>query len=307
MTEKQGDKVIPQPQKDEPSTFGLVSEWLGLSSPKTRDTSNKPLFGADGEGIKYDAVVQGGINNCFFMAPLSSVAQAYPQVIRESIKQNSDGSYTVTFAGARDKPQLVQPLTMEEQRKFAQTGPGGVWPAVMEKAFGQYLKNNPDERERILGHSAGWFLDSAQEYADSGKATEVLKLLTGYMPGGIKLKDSHNVDGVQSLLQDNFKDGKALPVVAGIAAGNETALSKGLHPEHDYSVLGYADGIVTVRDPRGRTELNISGKRMESKEGVFKMTVQDFAKAFDEVLVGRNKPVLGGNGALIMKPLRLKP
>lgn len=307
MTDKQGDKVIPQPQRDEPSTLGLVSEWLGLSSPKTRDTSNKPLFGADGKGIRYDAVVQGDINNCFFMAPLASVAQAEPNIIRDSIKQNSDGSFTVTFAGAKDKPQLVQALTIEEQRKFAQTGTGGVWPAVMEKAFGQYLKNNPEERDRILGHSAGWFLDSAQEYADSGKATEVMKLLTGYMPGGIKLKDSHNVEGVQRLLQDNFKDGKALPVVAGIAAGNETALAKGLHPEHDYSVLDYADGMVTVRDPRGRTELNTARRSMDSKDGVFKMTVRDFAKAFDEVLVGRDRPILGGNGALIMKPLRLKP
>lgn len=302
-TPKSSDKVTPQ--TDEPSTCGFVSEWLGLCKPQTRDTSNKPLFGADGKGIKAEAVMQGDDNTCFFMSPLASVAKYSPDTIKNSIKQNQDGSFTVTFAGAKDKPQIVPPLTVEEQKQFARVGENGTWPAVILKAFGQYLKNNPDERDKILGHSAGWFLNSPQEYADKGKASEVLRLLTGYMPGGIPLKGSHKPDSVRSMLGDNFRAEKPLPVVAGVAADNKFALSKGLHPEHDYSVLGYEGDLVIVRDPRGKTEANSDGKVMASQGGVFKMSTSDFAKAFDELLIARDKPLMSG-GAVFIGPTKFR-
>jgi len=306
-------KSVEKPQAPPPesqSTLGFVAEWLGLSSPKPRENTAKlPLYGDGDKSIRPEAVVQGEVNDCFFMAPLASVAKANPKIISDSIKQNTDGSYTVTFAGAKDKPQTVAALTDEELKNYAKVGAKGTWPAVMEKAFGQYLRDNPAERDKILGHSAGWFLSNPQEYADAGKATEVLRILTGYPPGGIKLADSHSPEAVRRFMTDTFKpvDGavEIPPVVAGIAKGNEYALKMGLHPEHDYSVLGYEGGMVIVRDPRNKTEANTAGKRMPSENGTFKMTPEDFAKSFDELLAGRTKPMFG-SGALIMGPIRLK-
>lgn len=86
-TPKSSDKVTPQ--TDEPSTCGFVSEWLGLCKPQTRDTSNKPLFGADGKGIKAEAVMQGDGNTCFFMSPLASLAKYSPDTEWLSLSSNA--------------------------------------------------------------------------------------------------------------------------------------------------------------------------------------------------------------------------
>jgi len=286
------------------STLGWVGEWLGLSAPTQSKGLDKPLYGPGGAaGIKAEQVIQGDVNDCFFMAPTAAFALDNKDVISKSIQQNKDGTFTVTFAGARDKPVTVAAPTADELKKYAQVGGGGVWPAVMEKAFGKYLKDNPAERDKILGHTTsmgGWFLSDPQEYADAGRAAAVFKLYTGIDPSGVRLAGDHGSSGVRDLLTQAFSGEKHSAVVAGIAKGNQTALQLGLHPEHDYTITGYADGIVTLRDPRAKTENNELGRHMASANGVFTMKVDDFARAFDEVLEARTKPVLSGGGAIMI-------
>lgn len=289
------------------STIGWVAEWLHLSAPRATARTDRPLYGEGGAaGIKASSVIQGDVNDCFFMAPMAGLAQDNKDFITNAIKQNKDGTFTVTFAGARDKPQVVAAPTDDELKKYAQVGADGVWPAVMEKAFGKYLKDNPGERDKILGHSAGWFLSDPQEYADAGRAAAVFKLLTGYEPSGIKLADSHSAQSARDFLSGAFSAEKHGAVVAGIAKDNKTALQLGLHPEHDYTVMGYSNGMVTLRDPRGKTENNELGRRMPSEKGVFTMKVEDFARAFDEALEARTKPIFSSS-AIMMGRRPFKP
>jgi hypothetical protein len=74
----------------------------------------------------------------------------------------------------------------------------------------------------------------------------------------------------------------------------------------DYTVLGYANGMVTLRDPRGKTEDNEVGKHIASKDGVFTMKIDDFARAFDEVLAARTKPMFDSSAIMIGRMPRLK-
>lgn len=295
-------------QPDSQSTLGLVAEWLGMSTPAPKEkTPDRPLYGSDGAAsIKPSAVIQGEVNDCFFMAPVAALAQHNQHFLSDAIKDNKDGSYTVTFAGDKSHPVTVPAPTADELQKYAKVGANGIWPAVLEKGFGTYLKDNPDQRDKILGHSAGWFLHDPEQFADNGKAAAVFKLLTGYEPSGIKLSDGHIASGVKDMLASSFNAEKPEAMVAGIAEDNKTALQMGLLPGHDYTVLGYANGMVTIRDPYGKTQDNALGRHMPGRDGVFTMKVDDFARAFDEVLEARTRPMFDGGAIMINRMPRLK-
>jgi hypothetical protein len=269
------------------------------------------------ESIRPADVRQGSANDCFFMGALAAVAATKPSLIKDSIAQNKEGSYTVTFAGARNAPIHVPPLTEHELSDYAKSSPDGVWPAVMEKAFGIYLSEHPDEKNKILGRANKGFMQDAsnwldnhifdsfkdpQQLANSGDTTAAMKLLTGNAPGGLPLKDGHSVEGARSLLESSFKDSQHLPTVAAASPDNATTQALGLHPNHAYTVLNYENGMVTLRDPYGTTIANESGKTMASTDGVFQMKVEDFARAFDEVYAGRYESFMGGGEIFIGRP-----
>jgi hypothetical protein len=304
-----------RPASTEKTAQKWLTEWQvhgaaqrSIAAPALANATH-PLYGSQdaAASIKPQAVLQGGVNDCFFFAPLAAVASAAPNLIRDAIKANKDGSFDVTFPGAKDKPVHVPALTEHELSSYGRETAYGTWPAVMEKAFATYLADNPEARKRILGHDdpglltkfLNWAFSSdssdVQKTLDKGKVPEVLKLLTGYMPGGVPLQAGHSVDAAKSVLKDAFSGTKALPVVAGIEASNKDAQAFGLHNEHDYTVLGYKDGIVTLRDPNGQTE--ISGRIGSVKDGIFTMKVEDFAKCFDEVVADRMAPLFD-TGAL---------
>jgi WXG100 family type VII secretion target len=51
----------------------------------------------DADDISPNDVSQGQLGDCFLMASLAAIAQSNPDMIRNMIKDNGDGSYTVTF------------------------------------------------------------------------------------------------------------------------------------------------------------------------------------------------------------------
>ncbi|MCG3084569.1 hypothetical protein, partial [Anoxybacillus sp. LAT27] len=89
--------------------------------------------------------------------------------IANMIKDNADGSFTVTFPGAPDEPVTVTAPTEAELGLFNAGGSYGTWASVLEKAYGKFRDNQ------------NWFSNSVpQEAANSaGRAEPVIKLLTG--------------------------------------------------------------------------------------------------------------------------------
>src|SRR5262249_28273049 len=57
---------------------------------------DKPL-----ESIKPEAVKQAFIGNCYFYGAMAALAEANPKALQDLIKDNKDGSYTVTFPGKK--------------------------------------------------------------------------------------------------------------------------------------------------------------------------------------------------------------
>ena len=83
----------------------------------------------DADAISPNDVTQGQLADCYLLSSLAAVAQARPDLIRNIIKQNSDGSYTVTFSipigGAIGSPRFVYKHSERVTSDFPANGAGG--------------------------------------------------------------------------------------------------------------------------------------------------------------------------------------
>jgi Flp pilus assembly pilin Flp len=114
-------------------------------------TGRATIRGAgDGHAVHPSDISQGQLGDCFLVGTLAAIAHGNPQVIADNIRQNPDGSYTVTFyergwLGATAVPVRVTadfPAT-DQRWVFAQPGDsdGGqseLWPMLYEKAYAQW-------------------------------------------------------------------------------------------------------------------------------------------------------------------------
>lgn len=91
------------------------------------------------ESVNPEAVKQGILGDCAFHAYLASMAVSTPHRIQNMIHDNKDGTYTVTFPGDVDRPITVKkPTNVERELYLREKAEHGIWPLVMEKAFGEY-------------------------------------------------------------------------------------------------------------------------------------------------------------------------
>ena len=129
--------------------------------------SNQPLFNAGGPSK--DDITQGALGDCYFLAPLSSIAGVDPNLIRQSVVELGDGTYAVRLYSGGTPYYLRMdgdlPTDGAGSLSYAQLGTGGsVWVPIMEKAWAyarcsnsdyNWIKNGwPRETYAALGSSA---------------------------------------------------------------------------------------------------------------------------------------------------------
>jgi len=200
------------------------------------------------DSISPEAITQGMIGNCYLASALSSVAQSNPELIQNAIRDNRDGTYTVTFPGAREYPVTVKAPTEAEQGLYNAGSQHGLWASVMEKAAGELY--NQGIMARILGRS--W---TPTEGSDGGgNPGNALTLLTGNSYDSVSSSPS-TVGDVRRQLMAAFSGNPPASVVAGTDHSffsNES--EAGYARRHAYSILGFnpegpGGGTVTVRNP----------------------------------------------------------
>ena len=147
-------------------THGRKREW---SSRK-----KVPLF-AHAPGIK--DVEQGRLGDCYLLAALNTIMSTSPEVIRECMKDNGDGTVTVRFFTDRVNGEKQKPIYVTVEKTvptwkeyggdcYAQ---GTLWVQMIEKAYaasGLRKKNNEEKKRRedqlsyedIAGGFSGIFL-----------------------------------------------------------------------------------------------------------------------------------------------------
>jgi hypothetical protein len=117
-------------------------------------------FGPDGKGAPdLTDIDQGDLGDCWFLAGLGAIAQTDPEFVRSHIKDNGDGTYTVTFykrlGEGRFEPVQVTvdadfPVNADGNPVY--DGPAGneTWAMIYEKAFAKW-KGGYDDIEGGFG------------------------------------------------------------------------------------------------------------------------------------------------------------
>ncbi len=207
--------------------------------------------------ITYKAIAQGTIGDCYLEAVIASIAASSPGKIRNMIEDHGNGSYTVTFPGDRAHPITVKAPTEAEMGLNTEPGEYGIWPNVLEKAFGEYFVENS-----ILP-TKGY---SSTEGADGGGlASRSTKLLTGknvdeYWCSG--WRSSTTNQNIKKELTAAFAEGRAVTCSIGSIAHGQT--KDGYTKRHVYSIIGWdangkEGGTLTIRNPWGNKTVGPGG------------------------------------------------
>lgn len=232
----------------------------------------KPLPGVlIKDKITPDDILQGRIGDCYFMASLSAVAESNPSFLRESIRLNRDGTFTVRFFN-KGKPVYVKvdsdiPQDQSGRPIYgASADKGELWVSIMEKG---YAKLN----------------NGYNKIGNGGQMEPALETITG-------VKSKTDTLSKPAALYAQLS--QALAVGCAVTAGTRNGEpSKGIVPTHAYTVLRVfeKDGQkqVTLRNPWGFYEW--SGKGADSlNNGTFSMPLEDFQKSFECISMTNSRP-----------------
>ncbi len=250
---------------------GIDNAMNGVES--SVEDQNRSLYGSSDpmDSIKPDAIHQGGIGDCYFLAAMGSLAATNPQAIKDMIKDNGNGTYTVTFPGDKKHPVTVKAPTDAELALYVKSGNYGVWPAVLEKAYGDW------KRDTTI----------PQEGAGGGDQIDVgIDILTGKKTDKHKIKD-YSEDELGKMLTDAFRNGES--ITTDCWNNPKNARGGDLPTGHAYSVIGYdaSTGMVTIRNPWGSGELkDENGRPLDGKnDGVFTMSLKEYRERFKNIAI----------------------
>jgi hypothetical protein len=267
-----------------PEILSFVQYILGPDSgteppPRLKNPINGSLYEKDGKPGPDVAgrVQQGGIGDCWFVSTVVSLGRQRPQEVVDMIKDNGDGTYTVTFPGAKDKPVKVD----YDDKAPGERGADGIWVRVLEQAAAKYWQEK------------AWFKENSAilQISKGGFASDAITLLTGHGTsfhwGSWSVNNQKEWDNKISTAMTKNK-------LVEISS-NDKASSRGMVNNHCYSVIGYDSKTktLTLRNPWGYggeldQEYDSSSKTWKlppdkTDDGVFKISLDDAFKLFDSV------------------------
>lgn len=229
----------------------LVGKWfLGTDLPVvttsavTYQYAAGTLFGPNGP--QYTNVVQGEVDDCYFVGGVSAVAFNSPQAISADFIDNGDGTFTVRFFN-NGTPDYVTvnrylPTTSNGQLWYAGMGwsinnaSNVLWVPLLEKAYAQLAEE-------------GWSRPTAKNaYAslDDGWEGDVMTQLTGKNMSFAILTPSATVLNV---IVSEFQNGKM------VCLDSDVTTSSSVVPNHTYAMLGFnaSSQTFTLYNPWGST------------------------------------------------------
>jgi len=245
-------------QKASPETLERIMALTDDLDPRFDDVENDGLDDTEYEDLAGDLFIQGdddhpihpsdidqqGLGDCYLLASLAEIAQQNPELIRDIIRPNDNGTFTVTFYDDGEAVEVVVgphiPAT-DGSTEFA--GPGDLpdgetnpelWVMLIEKAYAQYHGS--------YGEIEGGFTDEALEH------------LTGS-----ESERSDADDTSIEALHDSLNGGSAITVeTLSSDDGEKKQLYEDseLYASHAYYVTDVDPeaGTVTIRNPWGTSE-----------------------------------------------------
>ena len=260
-----------------------------------KNTRGAALFGPN--GVQALDVKQGYIGDCFLAASMAAVAGARPDVIKNAMTDNHNGTYTVRFYevdwnGAKKvhKETVDGDLpwdSMSNGPAYARSAEvvGGkshmeLWPSVLEKAYAAW-KGSYD----TVGHG--------------GISGDVMEALTGERSRQMATKAPGEADPLWLKMKTAAAAHK--PMTAG-SGGEEDPRYKdpkaGVYGWHAYTVMGVeekkngdkTERWVTMRNPWGKRRRNsdaaaVGDTTNDTAGGVFQLPWAEFRRLYDDVTI----------------------
>lgn len=226
------------------------------------------LFGQGGP--KLNQVKQGGLGDCYFLAAVGSVVADDPDAIRNAMRDNGDGTYSVRFHKDNGDAVWVKvdaDLPVDANGKLAYAkgvdsdgdGKLELWVPLMEKAYAKFIDK--------YGPKDG--VDGYEDIGAGGKASEAIATLTGKRASyqGIPASDSKLED-----LLSAANDGHAVVV-------NIDKTGEGWVGNHSYTVVGTyeenGETRVSLRNPWGYREPDAADKGIRENDGLFSVSLDE--------------------------------
>jgi WXG100 family type VII secretion target len=240
----------------------------------------------DGRDIHPSDAKQGQIGDCFFVTSLAVVAQQQPELIRNAIRQNSDGTFTVTFheerGGFLGIGGSVRPVQITVAPEFPQgervkdgktqtvaphigvadvsSGKQEMWAMVVERAYAQWKGD---------GNAATGYT----RLDEGGHTSDVLFALTG-QKSTVRGAGDYGIGDLARLQ----REGQAI-TLASLSkddVGKKPYYKDGkLVANHAYYVTDVNEqtGMVTIQNPWGWDEYKVQVPYSELKNNFGHVTV----------------------------------
>lgn len=287
QSERNSNETYPElnayRDKKHPQYRRLFARRIFKMMAEVDELSNKQLnLYADNKdplsSIKSDAIMQGRVGNCVFLASLASIVEFHPQIILKMIEDNNDDTYTVIFIGEKNHPVTVKKPNSIELAIFTRITEYGFWPAVIEKAWGQKMAE-----VSMTPNSVAQTNTACPQYW-----IEVYRMLTG-QEGWVAWFDEMQSKSVKTALTESFKDKRSVTAWSRDGA-NDFTLHKNIVTNHAYSVLDWNQNTstITLRNPwggvHGGEPMDSSGSALDGKlDGVFTLSFDEFLDMFDAI------------------------
>jgi hypothetical protein len=245
-----------------------TQESQAVESDKLYGDAKHPV-----KSIRPDAVKQGLVKDEAFEAALASIAKTNPEQIKKMIKDNHDGTYTVTFPGAPNEPITVKAPTEAERGLYNGGSKDGVWASVMEKAYGAYCQKSVTRRS-IANLGGG---STPSEGAQGETSPDGFELMTGNHVK-TQMTSFHSQEAVRKEMMEAFNHNPPLAVTsyANIGwPGMDGKTPDGIQRDQAYSVIGF--------DPNGADGGTVTVRNADGSGGGVKISMKQFMKNFNEV------------------------
>ncbi len=229
---------------------------------------------------KADDVRQGAIGNCYFPAAMAAVAATRPDIIKNMIKDNGDGTYTVKFTPSSSYGAASRPVEIKVDGDLYARSYGG-------PIYGGSLGGStaPDKMELwypLIEKAYAQWKGSYDTIGNGGVAGTVMSEVMGkgYQYENIT---AANKDRIYELIKTAAANKQ--PMAAGTYGKDEAAryTNTGVYANHAYSVLGVDEEngtkYVKVRNPWGQSEHGSDGKN----DGFFRVELSKFAELYRAV------------------------
>ncbi len=280
FTESAGNVTVPGAPPDDVDLIpdpALHADELDASGKPRFNTVRftGPLFV---DGPTPGDVQQGQIGNCYFPAAIAAIAQSNPDALANMVKDNGDGTYTVTFKErdwATGKSRDV-PITVD----------GDLYARSYGGALYGRSSNSSDPKRMEL-----WFPLVEKAYAqwkgsydtigNGGHVSDVFEDVLGGRAGYMTV--SYNVDRVWQTIVDSVDSKRAVGAGTYGESDNGRYTNTGVYANHAYSILGYEEAngerYVVLRNPWGESEPAGNG----ANDGVFKLKLEEFSKLYQSL------------------------